>query len=1438
MVSAYPNKTLGGVVVALMLLLAAATAFAAAGDRGGGSSPPRGKSLPVGCWVTSDGFVHSQLNGTGPEKIFNPFCIAADGAGPTVVKPICKTAPAPYTTQFIKGITTFECPNEQVCDQGACVVKLKPIGCYDSDAPGKSDLSTWGSWLDKYNPQIKTPGFVKMETITGGPPNFVSDSCKDNYVYEQACVDTPPPLNFQQKPKKVPVKCPEGYWCQNIPITDVDFMNPGAKGNGAPTTAGACVPKPDPCDAPWNDMCPDVEGCQKDPNDCPAKKDICDSTLTKEELQSKYGPNTSIFPMVSGGWVADSCVTTYTIKHEWCENGVPKSGISPCPPGTCAKGLCGDKQVPLPGGKDNPASDCFDTDINGSTNGYGKLDQFGKIILKGAKEWPEAYDNCKAKKIVEQFKCDALNPKGFSNKTFTCTGKDDCCGGVCFLAKEPKCEEFTPTDGMHGAKGTDKKGDAFNVVDTCTMDGKLSKVTCDLNGCLGYAFKEPEFCPDGKTCKAGLCIDKNQKSCGPLPDGSGVGVIENGKVTEFKNKCVGSITTTWVCDATGNAKSTDTSCATGCNPSGICSACNDTDPQDDVAFLGTVKWLDAGKTSSGNDFCDTSGKLVQVQCINNSKGYSAAAPCPAGKICQNGICLGGAVTPPNGPPPDGPPDDKCKNVAIDDGIACTIDSCSNGVITHIDACSSKPEEQLPVSQCTLTCDQSKGQFLDITNCVCDSAQDLCKLMGKPTSCANGQFLDFPSCSCKVDPNKNVPPGDNKCSPENPNGSCPNPGDSCYNGKCQPDLCAIDPAKSEIAKTSGDVCKLTMCNNGKVTWAPKCSAPQICTKSADGLTAICVDPQALCTKNGLDDQDACTTDTCDQTTGNVSHTAVKEGASEASDKQCFDDDKDDITNSKDNCPKLYNPKQEDVNQNKVGDICELVLSAGSHYACATFADKNGMPNGDLKCWGSNNHGELGSGKISNYEWAQQQVMKLPDNPYATPTEKLTDIRSADGGYADARTCATNAAGSVYCWGYNDYGAFSLLPNYKIAAAVLMPQITTATAVAVGLYPNCALTKDGKVMCWGHNWVGSLGIGAGKKGLPTPQWVVDPTNADGYLNQVTSLSAYHSTTCAVLENGTIKCWGDAKPPLEKVSPLPTTLPSDSYGKPLSNVLKIALGFNNACVLKKDQTVACKNKWQQKFNLESISNATDIAVSAYEACATTKDGSVYCWNAYIVASTPIKISAISGATQLVAGHDFFCARVADLSVKCWGNNDYGQLGYPPFGLPSCVAADPYGKTAHGCADTGGKKLDTALICDAYGTIDCKQKWVSSNTDYQITCPNPAAASDLPKCVKIDFGIPTCLGPIDTYGKPTPKCSNDVGKVTCDPYGNPSCAASTPLSNYKPLCSDPNTPPSCIKPSVCGNYTVEAGEQCDDGWSNGGLYSKCTSQCMFKLVSNPYGK
>jgi alpha-tubulin suppressor-like RCC1 family protein len=155
---------------------------------------------------------------------------------------------------------------------------------------------------------------------------------------------------------------------------------------------------------------------------------------------------------------------------------------------------------------------------------------------------------------------------------------------------------------------------------------------------------------------------------------------------------------------------------------------------------------------------------------------------------------------------------------------------------------------------------------------------------------------------------------------------------------------------------------------------------------------------------------------------------------------------------------------------------------------------------------------------------------------------------------SHACALDAAGAVVCWGAADWGA---------KGAFAKPAIKDAKEIVSGDRHACVITKDKKVACWGNNDTGQLGTKA--DGNPHPK----PAEVAG-IKDVVKLAGGEATTCAILADGSVRCWGanaEGELGLGKKSP------EERPGKAaVSDVTHVCLASSHGCALTKSAKIMC--------------------------------------------------------------------------------------------------------------------------------------------------------------------------------------------------------------------------------------------------------------------------
>ena len=185
---------------------------------------------------------------------------------------------------------------------------------------------------------------------------------------------------------------------------------------------------------------------------------------------------------------------------------------------------------------------------------------------------------------------------------------------------------------------------------------------------------------------------------------------------------------------------------------------------------------------------------------------------------------------------------------------------------------------------------------------------------------------------------------------------------------------------------------------------------------------------------------------------------------------------------------------------------------------------------MKCWGRNVWGQLGKTQTGNTgDGAGEMGDFLPAIDVGTQ-DAVTAVATGA-----AHTCAILDTGAVKCWGDNASGKLGLGDTIDrgdmagqmgaVLPAVDLGTGRTATAIAAGGNHTCAILDTGAVKCWGENGSGQLGQGNTADRGDGPGEMGDnlaPIDL-GTGRTATAIAAGAGHTCAVLDDGDIKCWG---------------------------------------------------------------------------------------------------------------------------------------------------------------------------------------------------------------------------------------------------------------------------------------------------------------------------
>jgi len=340
-------------------------------------------------------------------------------------------------------------------------------------------------------------------------------------------------------------------------------------------------------------------------------------------------------------------------------------------------------------------------------------------------------------------------------------------------------------------------------------------------------------------------------------------------------------------------------------------------------------------------------------------------------------------------------------------------------------------------------------------------------------------------------------------------------------------------------------------------------------------------------------------------------------------------------------------------------------AGDYHVCVL------LQNGEARCAGNNSAGQLGDGTLT-------------DSSRPVPVSQLTQSTGVTtGGF---HSCAVRQNGTVQCWGMNEVGELGDGTTTNSSTPVNVVGITTAVAVAAGYKHACALLQNGTVKCWGDNSYGELGDGHGvlvsQRGGPSTAHSSVPVTVVGINTAVaiTASDGYHS--CAVLQDGTVRCWGDnISGQLGDGTRNSALTPVTVVG--ITTASAVSSGDFHTCALLGDGTIRC---WGLNYSgqlgdgtgwdsntpvvVSGINTAVGVSAGVIHSCATLQNGTARCWgynsNGQIGNGTttdalaPVGVSGITTATSSVAaGNNDSCVVLQGGLVRCWGMNTYGELG-----------------------------------------------------------------------------------------------------------------------------------------------------------------------------------
>jgi len=278
-----------------------------------------------------------------------------------------------------------------------------------------------------------------------------------------------------------------------------------------------------------------------------------------------------------------------------------------------------------------------------------------------------------------------------------------------------------------------------------------------------------------------------------------------------------------------------------------------------------------------------------------------------------------------------------------------------------------------------------------------------------------------------------------------------------------------------------------------------------------------------------------------------------------------------------------------------------------------------------------------------------------------------------------SCGLIEDGSVRCWGFNGAGQLGDGSTTDSATPVSVTGLAgTAVAISGMAEHACALIEDGSVQCWGDNGSGRLGDG-------TATDSATPVSVTGLAGPVIAVSAGNTHSCAVIDDGSVQCWGsNTNGRLGDGTTTNSATPVSVTGL-AGPVISVAAGAGHTCVVIEGGDVQCwgNGSFGRFGNGTSTSSKTPVSVPSLaglgaavvagdaQTCFLLNDGTVRCTGSNSAGSlgngttsssnTPVAVQNLAGVVTAIPEFrgNHHCALIQGGSVQCWGSNFSGQLG-----------------------------------------------------------------------------------------------------------------------------------------------------------------------------------
>lgn len=331
------------------------------------------------------------------------------------------------------------------------------------------------------------------------------------------------------------------------------------------------------------------------------------------------------------------------------------------------------------------------------------------------------------------------------------------------------------------------------------------------------------------------------------------------------------------------------------------------------------------------------------------------------------------------------------------------------------------------------------------------------------------------------------------------------------------------------------------------------------------------------------------------------------------------------------------------------------------------------------------------------------------------------------------------GRVRCWGEGAQGRLGDGTTVSRDQAREVTGLDGVVEIVAADSGVCALLRDGTVRCWGS-------IGGRELLTPTPiEGVTDAVSLGGS-------SPYAHFACAVRADGRLFCWGHAPG-----DTTPAEAGTSAYEiRGIGDAVAVAGGARHACVLRAGGELLC---WGENGDRQlgvtgahprptavpPLADVVRLAAFGARTCAVVRGGAAHCWGSAYAGSLGIAehprpespVPVLDRVEEIALGDSFVCFRRDDATTACFASfSDREMLAGQASGVgrPAILA----GPRAHAI----GASSAGACVLDPAGAVWCwGERLVRSAVEVPgVTGATLVAAGYRESCAVLGDGSVTC--------------------------------------------------------------------------------------------------